>query len=140
MKRQGLALRYAAFALIAMVVNVTGQHVVLHFGNTSAIFALAMCAGTIAGLMIKYLLDKFWIFGDREIGLINDGWKFSLYTAVGALTTAIFWSAEAAAWWIWKTELMHDLGAAMGLTIGYLVKYQLDKRFVFAGHRRRISS
>ncbi|QFI70460.1 GtrA family protein [Sinorhizobium alkalisoli] len=139
MKRQGLALRYAAFAAIAMVVNVTMQHSVLQFGNTSAIFVLAMSVGTIAGLMIKYVLDKFWIFDDQEIGLKNDGWKFSLYTAVGALTTIIFWSAEAACWWVWRTELMRDLGAAIGLTIGYLVKYRLDKRFVFAGHRVRIA-
>ncbi|MQW86421.1 GtrA family protein [Sinorhizobium saheli] len=139
MKRQGLTVRYAAFAAIATVVNVTMQHAVLQFGDTSAFFALAMSVGTIAGLLIKYPLDKFWIFHDQEIGLKNDGWKFSLYTAVGGLTTIISWSAEAASWSIWRTELMRDLGAVIGLTIGYMVKYQLDKRVVFADRQLRIA-
>ncbi|NDE35784.1 MAG: GtrA family protein, partial [Gammaproteobacteria bacterium] len=29
------------------------------------------------------------------------------------------------------------LGAVIGLSIGYLTKYQLDKRFVFTSSRRR---
>ncbi|MEL7013152.1 MAG: GtrA family protein, partial [Pseudomonadota bacterium] len=32
----------------------------------------------------------------------------------------------------WRTDLMRELGAVIGLTIGYVTKYQLDKRFVFA--------
>ena len=32
---------------------------------------------------------------------------------------------------IWQTDLMRELGAVIGLAIGYVVKFQLDKRFVF---------
>ena len=32
---------------------------------------------------------------------------------------------------IWESREMLYLGGALGLAIGYVVKYQLDKRFVF---------
>ncbi|WP_262271828.1 GtrA family protein [Microvirga yunnanensis] len=139
MNRRTPTLRYAAFAAIATVVNITTQNSVLQLGDASDLLALAMIVGTIAGLLTKYLLDKLWIFYDQEIGLKSDGWKFSLYTAVGGLTTIISWSAEAASWTIWGTEVMRDVGAFVGLTIGYMVRFQLDKRFVFSDRQGRIA-
>ena len=32
---------------------------------------------------------------------------------------------------IWRQENMRELGAIIGLTMGYIIKYRLDKRFVF---------
>ncbi|RAZ85604.1 GtrA family protein [Mesorhizobium hawassense] len=135
MKRRSLALRYSAFAAVAAVINVAVQYAVLLLWDTGGILVLAVGAGTLAGLLVKYLLDKLWIFYDEGIDFKTDGWKFLIYTAVGGFTTIIFWGAEAAAWAIWRTELMRNLGAVIGLTAGYMVKYQLDKRFVFA-HRQ----
>jgi putative flippase GtrA len=43
----------------------------------------------------------------------------------------MFWGAETASWLIWRTDVMRELGAVIGLTIGYIVKYNLDRRFVF---------
>jgi putative flippase GtrA len=105
---QALVLRYAAFAVTATV-----------------------GAGTIVGLAIKYLLDKRWIFHDLESGMRNHGRKFSLYSAMGIVTTAIFWGTETAFWLVWETDLARELGAVIGLSIGYVVKYNLDRRFVF---------
>lgn len=131
MTLQTLVLRYAAFAVIATVANLATQRAVLHFGDTGAHFAAAVAAGTIVGLVIKYLLDKRWIFLDFDSGVKNHSRKFSLYTAMGLVTTAIFWGAETAFWLIWRTDLMRELGAVIGLGIGYVVKYNLDRRFVF---------
>jgi putative flippase GtrA len=50
---------------------------------------------------------------------------------MGIVTTAIFWITETAFWLHWQTEAMRELGAVIGLMIGYTVKYQLDRRFVF---------
>lgn len=52
---------------------------------------------------------------------------------MGLATTAIFWGAELAFRAIWRTEMMRDLGAVLGLALGYFAKYRLDKRFVFTG-------
>lgn len=130
-----LVLRYAAFAVIATLANLAAQRLVLLAGDTGGHFALAVGAGTIVGLVTKYLLDKRWIFLDPETGLKSHGRKFSLYTAMGIVTTAIFWGTETAFWLIWQTDLMRELGAVLGLSVGYVVKYNLDRRFVFTDRR-----
>lgn len=131
MTLQTLVFRYALFAVVATLANLATQRAVLQFGETGTLFTLAVGSGTIVGLIVKYLLDKRWIFYDLGSGVKNHGRKFSLYAAMGIVTTAIFWGAETAFWLVWKTDLMRELGAVLGLSIGYVVKYNLDRRFVF---------
>lgn len=140
MTLQTLILRYAAFAVIATIANLATQRFVLQFGETVVHFAWAVGGGTIVGLVIKYVLDKRWIFFDLERGVKNHGRKFSLYTAMGLVTTLIFWGTETAFWLIWKTEMMRELGAILGLSIGYVVKYNLDRRFVFTDRQLAAST
>jgi putative flippase GtrA len=129
----GLVLRYAAFAIAATIGNLATQRLFLQLGDTGLHFVAAVGAGTIMGLVIKYGLDKRWIFYDVETGMKNHGKKFSIYTAMGLVTTTIFWSVETAFWVIWQTDMMREMGAILGLSVGYVVKYRLDRRFVFAG-------
>lgn len=126
-----LVLRYAAFAVVATLVNLGVQRVVLAAGDGGMVLILAMGAGTAAGLVVKYALDKRWIFDDRTRGARENGRKFALYTVMGLATTALFWATEAAFWIIWQTDAMREVGAVIGLTVGYVVKYRLDRRFVF---------
>ena len=131
MTLQTIILRYATFAVVATIANLATQRIVLHYGDTGLYFTVAVGAGTIVGLVIKYALDKRWIFYDLETGMKNHSRKFSLYTAMGLITTAIFWGTETLFWLIWQTDLMRELGAILGLSVGYIVKYSLDWRFVF---------
>lgn len=131
MTRSGLVLRYAAFAALATAANLACQRLVLQQGSTAPWFAGAVAAGTLVGLVVKYLLDKRWIFQDAETGVKAHSRKFSLYTAMGLITTAIFWGSETLFWLVWQTDFMREAGAIIGLGIGYVVKYQLDSRFVF---------
>lgn len=131
MTLRSLIVRYGMFAVIATIVNLATQRLVLLAGESTEIFLLAMGAGTLAGLVVKYILDKRWIFFDFSSGAAAHGKKFTLYTTMGLLTTAIFWGTETAFWFIWKTDLMRETGAVIGLAIGYVVKYNLDRRFVF---------
>ena len=140
MTLQTLILRYAAFAVVATIANLATQRLVLQFGDTAGYFAAAVGAGTIVGLVIKYILDKRWIFYDLETGVKNHGRKFSLYTAMGLITTAIFWGTETAFWLIWQTDMMRELGAVLGLSVGYVVKYNLDRRFVFTDRQLAAST
>lgn len=126
-----LALRYSAFAVIATIANLGMQRIVLSYGETTLYFALAVGMGTLVGLVVKYVLDKRWIFYDIETGVKAHAEKFSRYTAMGLITTAIFWGTETAFWLIWQTDMMRELGAIIGLSIGYVTKYQLDRRYVF---------
>lgn len=140
MTLQILILRYAAFAVVATLANLVTQRAVLQFGDKGAIFALAVGAGTIVGLVIKYLLDKRFIFYDFASGIKNHSRKFSLYMTMGLVTTAIFWGTETAFWLIWRSDLMRELGAVVGLTIGYVIKYNLDRRFVFTDRQLGVSA
>lgn len=131
----GLVLRYSFFAVLATIANLATQRLILCSGDSSILFALAVGAGTLVGLVFKYVLDKRWIFEDISAGVKAHGKKFSLYTAMGIVTTAIFWGTETAFWLVWQTDMMRELGAVIGLSIGYVAKYNLDRRFVFTDAR-----
>ena len=135
MSAQRLILRYAAFALIAMLVNLGAQRAVLALHAPGAGFAAALVTGTALGLVVKYVLDKRWIFFDRATGLGAHGRRFSLYTGMGLVTTLLFWGTETAFWTIGRTEALRETGAVLGLVAGYALKYALDRRYVFTGAR-----
>lgn len=124
-------MRYASFAVIATIANLAVQRLVLTGGKSTVMFMAAVAAGTIVGLVIKYVLDKRWIFMDTATGAAAHGRKFGLYTVMGVVTTVIFWGTETAFWFIWQTDVMRETGAVIGLAVGYVVKYNLDRRFVF---------
>lgn len=126
-----LVLRYGGFAVVATLANLGAQRLVLGVWEGGYALALAIFVGTGIGLAVKYVLDKRWIFFDRSTGAATHGRKFALYTLMGVVTTAIFWGAETSAWMVWQTDLARETGAVLGLAVGYVVKYQLDKRFVF---------
>ena len=140
MTLRALVLRYAAFAVLATIVNLGAQRLVLAQGADGTMFILAVGVGTAAGLITKYLLDKRWIFHDRDTGFKTQGRKFSLYTAMGVVTTAIFWGMETAFWMIWNTHAMREVGALVGLGIGYVTKYQLDRRYVFTDSQKAVTA
>ncbi|KAJ54133.1 polysaccharide biosynthesis protein GtrA [Actibacterium mucosum KCTC 23349] len=132
MSPAALILRYGAFAVLATVANLGAQRAVLAISDGTLGFAIAVFTGTAVGLVLKYVLDKRWIFDDRSTGMAAHGRKFGLYTAMGLITTAIFWGTETAFWLIWDSHAMRELGAVLGLAVGYVTKYFLDRRFVFA--------
>lgn len=128
----GVTIRYAAFALVATLANLAMQRLVLSFGSGGWNFLAAMVLGTLVGLVIKYVLDKRCIFDDRSKGVKDNGLKFSLYSATGVLTTGLFWGTEALFWVVGQTQAWLETGAVIGLGAGYILKYRLDRRFVFA--------
>lgn len=133
MTARGLVLRYALFAVLATLANLAAQRLVLLAGAGDAAYAAALACGTAVGLALKYLLDKRWIFYDSSSGLRAHGRKFTLYGAMGVATTLVFWGTETLFWLLWGTETMRELGAVLGLALGYTAKYHLDRRFVFTG-------
>ncbi len=131
MSRTTLVFRYTVFAILATLANLGAQRAVLAADPTDRGFVLAVLAGTAVGLVLKYVLDKRWIFADRSTGLATHGRKFALYTAMGIVTTLIFWGTETAFWLATRSHAWREAGAVLGLSVGYVVKYRLDRRFVF---------
>lgn len=131
-----IGLLYALFAVVASAVNLASQWVVLNGApmlgfRWGTSLGLALIVGTGAGLIVKYLLDKHHIFEDRSRGLFAHAKRFSLYTMTGVLTTAVFWIIELLTALIDPTGDLIYLGGAIGLAIGYTIKYYLDRRYVF---------
>jgi putative flippase GtrA len=62
---------------------------------------------------------------------LHDLQTFILYTAMGVVTTLVFWGFEFGFNSAFQDKNMRYLGALIGLAIGYWAKYHLDKRFVF---------
>ncbi|SES73585.1 GtrA-like protein [Oceanicella actignis] len=133
MSGAALAALYVAFAVVAGAVNLGAQRLVLAAAPPPEGLAAALAVGTAAGLATKYALDKRWIFRDPSRGVRAHARRFGTYALMGVATTLIFWGAELAFWALWRTEAMRELGGALGLAIGYAVKYRLDRRFVFTG-------
>jgi putative flippase GtrA len=126
-----LVVRYATFAAIATVANIAAQRLIFATIDQEIRFLLALVAGTGVGLVLKYILDKKWIFFDAMRPLAAESRKFTFYTLTGIGTTLIFWGSEALFWVLWHTQSMRETGAILGLTIGYIIKYNLDRRYVF---------
>lgn len=126
-----IAMLYAVFSAIATVVNIGCQALVIWLYNGSFAVPLSILVGTAAGLPIKYVLEKRHIFSFESDNLAHDGRLFVFYSFLGVFTTALFWGIEYAFHQAFGTDAMRYLGGAIGLTLGYAIKYQLDKRFVF---------
>lgn len=126
-----LASRYALLALVATAMNIGSQDLFLRLYHGPFAIGLSMIAGTGIGLVVKYVLDKRYIFGFRARDAAHDGKTFMLYTLMGLATTVIFWGFELGFEYLFADRRMRYLGGVIGLGIGYVTKYYLDKRYVF---------
>lgn len=126
-----LALTYAIFALIATAANIGAQDLVTRGYSGAFDVLLSVVIGTGVGLVVKYMLDKRYIFRFRARNALHDGQTFVIYTLMGLATTVIFWGFEFGFHHLFETKEMRYLGGAVGLAIGYAAKYRLDKRYVF---------
>jgi putative flippase GtrA len=135
-----IALWYAAIALLATAANIGCQALVVAVYHGPYAIALSVLAGTATGLPIKYVLEKRLVFDFRAEGLAQDGRLFLLYTFFGAFTTALFWGTEYAFHLAFGSDAMRYVGAAIGLTLGYVLRYQLDRHYVFVPGRLAASA
>lgn len=114
-----------------MIANLAAQRLMLAAISGVTGYTLALAAGTGSGLVVKYILDKRWIFYDPTEDAGREARKFTLYTLTGIGTTLLFWGTETTFWLIWPDTNMRELGALLGLTTGYVIKYRLDRHYVF---------
>jgi putative flippase GtrA len=129
MKR--LVFIYLIFSLGATVINLLSQWLVFQLSDDWWVLYLALAFGTLAGLVTKYILDKKWIFNYKATSKSDDLNKFGLYSLMGVFTTVIFWGTEMFFFHVIAFEGSQYAGGALGLGIGYAVKYFLDKKYVF---------
>lgn len=122
---------YTIFAVISTIANIGSQTLSFRIYQGNYDLWIAIFVGTAIGLVVKYFLDKRYIFQYQTTSIQHGSKTFYLYTLMGLITTVIFWGFEYTFNTIYQTAEMRYLGAVIGLAIGYFIKYQLDKRYVF---------
>ena len=85
---------YISFCILAMFCNLFVQRIFLYSQHSSSDIIIAIAMGTIAGLIVKYFLDKNWIFNNYEKSIYKNMKYFMKYSFFGIATTLIFWSFE----------------------------------------------
>ena len=126
-----LAIKYTIFAVISTLFNLLFQYLSFLVYSDFASLYVAMFFGTLAGLIAKYILDKKFIFYHTPADKKDDAKKFALYSFMGVFTTIIFWGTEIAFDTLSQDPNAKYIGAVIGLSIGYVIKYFLDKKYVF---------
>ncbi|MEZ9699204.1 GtrA family protein [Vibrio sp. 10N.261.46.E12] len=124
---------YVAFAIVATIVNLFTQEItstLFHYEYEYEI-VVSMFTGTLTGLIVKYLLDKKFIFRFETKSQKQDITTFFFYSLMGVITTVLFWVTEYTFDLWFETKTMRYVGAVIGLSIGYVTKYYLDKKYVF---------
>lgn len=126
-----VAIKYTIFAVISTLFNLLFQYFsFLLYAGFGSLY-IAMFIGTLAGLVVKYILDKKFIFYHVVENKKEDAKKFALYSLMGVFTTIIFWGTEILFDTLSQNPNAKYLGAIIGLSIGYIIKYFLDKKYVF---------
>jgi len=123
-------LKYIIFCIIAIIVNLGTQRIIMELIFINNYF-LALLIGTLFGLVIKFILDKKYIFAYSDTSIKNNSLKFSFYSFNGIITTFLFWGTDSIFYFMYKTNFAREFGALIGLSIGYFIKYRLDKKYVF---------
>jgi putative flippase GtrA len=130
-KATKIAVLYTLFAVLSTAINIGSQMLSIWIYKGPLSVEISILVGTAMGLPLRYFLEKRYIFNFTSKNLVHDGKLFVFYSAMGVITTLIFWGTEYAFHLVYDTDLMRYLGGIIGLSIGFYVKYQLDKKYVF---------
>ena len=126
-----IAVMYTLFAVLSTAINIGSQMLSVWIYEGPLSVEISILVGTVMGLPLRYSLEKRYIFNFTSKNLVHDGKLFVFYSAMGVITTIIFWGTEYAFHLVYDTDLMRYLGGIIGLSTGFYVKYQLDKKYVF---------
>ncbi|WVN42018.1 GtrA family protein [beta proteobacterium MWH-UniP1] len=134
-----LAVLYTLFAAFSTAINIGAQMLCIWAYTGPYSVEVSILIGTGAGLPLRYLLEKRYIFAFQSNNIAHDGKLFVLYSFMGVFTTAIFWGVEYAFHFIFATDIMRYVGGVIGLSLGFYIKYQLDKKYVFVSGDKQVA-
>ena len=126
-----IAMLYILFAMLSIAINIGSQMASIWIYKGLFYIEISVLVGTAMVLPLRYLLEKRYIFSFTSKNLAHDGRLFLFYSSMGVITTLIFWGMEYTFHLIYDTDFMRYIGGIFGLSIGFYVKYQLDKKYVF---------
>lgn len=122
--------RYVVAAVVSVAANLLSQEVTVRVSPASPLM-VSIFVGTLVGFFIKYMIDKIWTFRERYTTPLGEAQRITLSGLFSVLTTLIFWAFELGFYAIWQTDFAKYTGAVLGLGLGYVLKFWLDRRHVF---------
>jgi putative flippase GtrA len=133
-----ITLLYTLFAALSTAINIGAQILSIWLYKGVNAVEVSILVGTATGLPLRYFLEKRHIFAFESKSIPHDGQLFALYSFMSVFTTAIFWGIEYSFQWLFGTDTMRYIGGGIGLAIGFYIKYQLDKKYVFVNDDRKM--
>ena len=91
-----IAVLYTLFAVVSTAINIGSQMVSIWVYEGPFSVEISILVGTAMGLPLRYFLEKRYIFNFTSKNLVHDGKLFVFYSAMGVITTLIFWGTEYA--------------------------------------------
>ena len=89
-----IAILYTLFAVLSTAIIIGSQMLSTWIYKGPLSVEVSILAGTAMGLPLRYLLEKRYIFNFTSDNLVHDGKLFAFYSAMGGITTLIFWGTE----------------------------------------------
>jgi putative flippase GtrA len=133
MKRSKLQVlsNYVVIGVLSAAINLSAQVLIIWAYKGAYAVEFSILIGTVMGMPPRYFLEKRYVFSFTSENIFHDGKLFFQYSFYSTFTTLVFWSVEYSFHVIFNDDLMRYVGGVVGLTIGFYLKYQIDKRFVF---------
>ncbi len=131
MSASKIFITYSIVTIFSILLNIGIQALSIEIYAGHFSIEISMLMGVLVGLPLKFFLEKRLIFFFNSKSLVHDMKVFVLYVVMGVVTTLIFIFVEYVFHVLFMTGFMRYVGAGVGLAIGSLVKYHLDKYFVF---------
>ena len=87
--------------------------------------------GLFVGFVLKYLLDKKYVFNDSYENRGAETRKAGLYAIMSILCTILSIGVTGSFKIVFGVQLAKRVGWFLGLILGYTAKFFLDKKYVF---------
>jgi hypothetical protein len=129
--RVRFTLLYSFFVAVGITTNLITQLLVAKVLTQVFQIYIGMSLGALTSMLVKFQLDRHYIFLCRPSSLITRGRQFFFYSLFGIVNISCFWSAELTFHFLFQAPSMRYVGAFIGLIVGHALKYRVDKRLVF---------
>lgn len=134
-----MLIRYLTFAAIAIALNMlvfsASKWVLEHIFTDETFFVyikyFSKLVGIASGFVLKYVLDKKYVFDDSSENIKEEAKKIGIYGLFSVFTTLWLFVISESFERLVEMQYEVHIGWLLGLVTGYLIKYYLDKKFVF---------
>jgi len=121
--------RYFCVASSSIVLNILIQFLSVQIYRGIFFIELSIIIATLLTMPTRYFIEKNYVFYGLQKS--SDSLSFSMYTFSAIVSTIIFWSIEYSFHLIYYSDLLRYLGGILGLSIGFIIKFFIDKLYIF---------